>query len=263
MSDHWTNLDAMSQQLALEPVRRSRIYEEVAARIRRLIADGRLKPGDKLPPERELATSLGVSRTSVRDAIRTLQMTGLLEPRQGEGTVVRELSTEVLVAPIASALFTRKDLLADLIAVRKMIEPAMAGEAARHATADEIRQMEALLSRQAARIESGGLAISEDSAFHDMIARASRNQVVLKVIDVLMDLLREGRERSLQVRGRPQRSLRGHRQILDAIKRRDGDAAARAMLNHLEQIEEMLLPERVPAGATAGAPAGTGAGRGG
>jgi GntR family transcriptional repressor for pyruvate dehydrogenase complex len=101
------------------------------------------------------------------------------------------------------------------------------------------------------------LAIDEDSAFHDMIARASRNQVVLEVIDVLMDLLREGRERSLQVRGRPQRSLRGHRQILDAIKRRDGDAAARAMLNHLEQIEEMLLPERAPA------PAGAGAGRGG
>jgi len=254
MSDHWTNLDVMSQELALEPVRRSKVYEEVAARIRRLIADGRLKPGDKLPPERELAVALGVSRTSVRDAIRTLQMTGLLEPRQGEGTVVRELSTEALVAPIASALLTRKDLLADLIAVRKMIEPAMSREAARHATPDEIRQMESILSRQAARLDAGGLAIDEDSAFHDMIARASRNQVVLKVIDVLMDLLREGRERSLQIRGRPQRSLRGHRQILEAIRRRDGDAASRAMLSHLEQIEEMLLPERQPAhaGATRG-----------
>jgi len=251
MSDHWTNLEAMTQELALEPVRRSKIYEEVAARIRRLIADGRLKPGDKLPPERELAVALGVSRTSVRDAIRTLQVTGLLEPRQGEGTVVRELSTDTLVAPIASALLARKDLLADLIAVRKMIEPAMAHEAARHATPDEIRQMESILTRQAARLETGGLAIDEDSAFHDMIARASRNQVVLKVIDVLMDLLREGRERSLQVRGRPQRSLRGHRQILEAIRRRDGDAASRAMLNHLEQIEEMLLPERQPAHAGA------------
>ena len=260
MSDHWTNLDPMSQELALEPVRRSKVYEEVAARIRRLIADGRLKPGDKLPPERELAVALGVSRTSVRDAIRTLQMTGLVEPRQGEGTVVRELSTEALVAPIASALLTRRDLLADLIAVRRMIEPAMARDAARHATPDEIRQMESILTRQAARLEAGGLAIDEDSAFHDMIARASRNQVVLKVIDVLMDLLREGRERSLQVRGRPQRSLRGHRQILEAIRRRDGDAAARAMLSHLEQIEEMLLPERQPVHAAA---ASAGATRGG
>jgi len=235
-------------------IRTPRVYEHIVAQIERAIYESRLQQGDKLPPERELAVALGVSRTSVRDAIRTLQMTGLLEPRQGEGTVVRELSTEALVAPIASALLTRKDLLADLIAVRKMIEPAMAHEAARHATPDEIRQMESILTRQAARLDAGGLAIDEDSAFHDMIARASRNQVVLKVIDVLMDLLREGRERSLQVPGRPQRSLRGHRQILEAIRRRDGDAASRAMLSHLEQIEEMLLSERQPAhaGATRG-----------
>lgn len=251
MSDHWTNLDLMSQELSLEPVRRTKVYEEVAVRLRRVIADGRLKPGDKLPPERELASALGVSRTSVRDAIRSLQVAGLLEPRQGEGTVIRELSTETLMAPIASALLARRDLLADLLDVRKMIEPAMAREAARRATPDEVRQMEAILARQAARIEAGGLAIEEDSAFHDMIARASRNQVVLKVVDVLMDLLREGRERSLQVRGRPQRSLGGHRQILEAIRRRDGDAAERSMLNHLEQIEEMLLPERQPVGAGA------------
>ena len=261
MSDHWTNLESMSQEFradrvreTLEPVRRTKVYEEVAVRIRRLIAEGHLKPGDKLPPERELASALGVSRTSVRDAIRTLEVAGLLEPRQGEGTVVRELSTARLVAPIASALLARRDLLADLIDVRKMIEPTMAREAARRATLEEVRQLEAILTRQASRIEAGGLAIDEDSAFHDMIARMSRNQVVLRVIDVLMDLLREGRERSLQVRGRPQRSLRGHRQIFEAIRRRDGDAAARAMLNHLEQIEEILLPDRTP--VTAGAAKG-------
>jgi len=247
----------MAQQLAtniresLGPVRRTKVYEEVAARIRRLIADGRLKPGDKLPPERELAAALGVSRTSVRDAIRTLQATGLLEPRQGEGTIIRELSTDRVVGPIASALLARRDLIVDLMAVRKMIEPAMAREAARNATPQEILQMEAILSRQAVRLEAGGLAIDEDSAFHDMIARASRNQVVPKVIDALMDLLREGRERSLQGRGRPQRSLRGHRQILEAIRQRDAALAARAMLNHLEQIEETLLPERQPAAAGA------------
>jgi len=76
----------------LEPVRRTKVYEEVADRIRRLIAEGRLKAGDRLPPERELAERFGVSRTSVRDAIRALEMIGLLEPRQGDGTVVLDLS---------------------------------------------------------------------------------------------------------------------------------------------------------------------------
>ena len=131
-----------------------------------------------------------------------------------------------------------------------MIEPPTAREAAQRATPDDIAQLEAILTRQAAKVETGGLAIEEDSAFHDMIARAARNQIVLRVNNVLMDLAREGRERSLQVRGRPQRSLRGHRQILDAIRRHDGEAASRAMLSHLEQIGEMLLaPERQVLGA--------------
>lgn len=261
MSDHWTNPDPKGQEPrlarlrrlgdALEPVRRTRLHEEVAARLRRFIADGHLKAGDKLPPERQLAAMLGVSRTSVRDAIRTLEVVGLLEPRQGKGTVVRELSPDHLTAPLASALLTRRDLLADLLAVRKMIEPSVAREAARHATPEEIYQMETILARQAARIAAGEVTIEEDTAFHDMIARAARNRVVLRVLDVLMDLLREGRERSLQGRGRPQRSLRGHRQVLEAIRRRDGEGAAHAMLHHLEQIEEILLADRQPVGAGA------------
>jgi len=241
-----------ARAFARDPVRRSRVYEEVVQRIRELIISRQLKPGDRLPAERDLAAVLGVSRASVRDAIRTLEAAGLVEPRQGDGTVVRQPSADTLMAPLASALLARRDLLADLLAVRKMIEPPIAREAALHATADEIRQMEAVLARQAQRVEAGELAVEEDTAFHDAIARASRNQVVLKVTGVLMDLMRESRRRALQIRGRPQRSLRGHRQILEAIRRRDGEAAHRAMLGHLEQIEEMVLSERRPlAGATA------------
>ncbi|MDQ7839730.1 MAG: FadR/GntR family transcriptional regulator [bacterium] len=234
MSDHRTNP---------QPVRRTKIYEEVAARIRRLISEGRLKPGDKLPPERELAAAMGVSRTSVRDAIRTLEATGLLEPRQGHGTVIRELSAAGVVAPIASALWVSPDLVADVMAFRKVIEPALARQAALRATPDEVRQLEAILAGQAARVEAGG-------AFHGLIARAARNQVALMVVELLMHLLRDDRERALRGRGRPQHSLRGHRLIMEAIRRRDGGAAELAMLAHLEQIEAMLLPvrARVPAG---------------
>ncbi|MDR7543004.1 MAG: FadR/GntR family transcriptional regulator [Armatimonadota bacterium] len=225
-------------------MRRTRVYEEVAQRIRELIISRALKPGDRLPAERDLAVALGVSRASVRDAIRTLEAAGLVEPRQGDGTLVQQPSTDSLMAPLATALLVRSDLLADLLAVRKMIEPPIARKAAVHATPDEVRQMDAILARQAARVEAGELAVEEDTAFHDAIARASRNQVVLKVAGVLMDLMRESRRRALQIRGRPQRSLRGHRRILEAIRRRDGEAAYRAMLDHLDQIEEMVLSER-------------------
>jgi GntR family transcriptional repressor for pyruvate dehydrogenase complex len=85
------------------------------------------------------------------------------------------------------------------------------------------------------------LAIEEDSEFHYTIARAAKNSVVLKVLDVLMDLLRESRERSLQVEGRLQRSFAGHQRILSAIKRRDATAAEGAMHRHLEEIEDVIL----------------------
>src|SRR2546430_10638856 len=142
----------------LEPVRKTRIYEEVASQIQRLITDGRLRPGDHLPPERELAERFGVSRTSVRDAIRVLELMGLLEPRQGEGTVVRDLSPDSLVSPLASLLVRNRTLLADLLDVRKMIEPALAARAPAHASGDDLARLGQMLPPHAAKVQYAGLA---------------------------------------------------------------------------------------------------------
>src|SRR3954462_8834350 len=126
--------DSVSAAHPFETVRKVRRYEQVADQIRRLISDGTLKPGDLLPPERELAVKLGVGRSSVRDAVRTLEVMGILEPRQGHGTVVRDLSTDSLVVPLASVLQHKRVLVADLLDVRRMIEPGLAARAARNAT---------------------------------------------------------------------------------------------------------------------------------
>ncbi len=222
-------------------VRRTKVYEEVAKQIQRLIVEGLLKPGDKLPPERELAETFQVSRSSVRDAIRTLEMLGLVEPRQGEGTVVREVSDDALVNPLFTLLVRKRELVGELLDVRKMIEPPLAARAAAHASTEEIAYLEDILRRQEEKVHRGELAIEEDSEFHYTIARAAKNSVVLKVLDVLMDLLRESRERSLQVEGRLQRSFAGHRRILSAIKRGDAPAAEAAMHGHLDEIERIVL----------------------
>lgn len=217
------------------------MYEEVAERIQGLILEGRLKPGDRLPPERELAEAFGVSRTSVRDAIRVLELMGMLEPRQGDGTVVRDLTSDSLVHPLASLLVRNRTHLAELMDVRKMIEPPLAARAASLATPEEVARLDEIFARQLEKARQGQAAIDEDSAFHYAIATAARNRVVLKVLDVLMDLLQESRERSLQVPGRLQKSLEGHRRILRAIKRRDARAAEAGMRQHLAEIEEVLL----------------------
>jgi GntR family transcriptional regulator, transcriptional repressor for pyruvate dehydrogenase complex len=225
-----------------EAIRRNKVYEEVARQLERIILK-KLHPGDKLPSERELAESLGVSRSSIRDAIRSLELVGLVEPRQGAGTVVREISTDVLMNPLTNVLRHKMELVSELIDFRKMLEPSLAARAATHASEEELAEMEEVLRRQDAKFRSGELAIEEDSEFHYGIAMASGNSVVLKLLDVLMDLLRDTRERSLQVEGRPQKSLAGHRRILAAIKKRDAEAAKAAMRHHLEDVEEIVLNE--------------------
>jgi GntR family transcriptional repressor for pyruvate dehydrogenase complex len=223
-----------------EVVRRNKVYEEVAQQIERLILK-KLRPGDKLPSERELAEMLRVSRSSIRDAIRGLELRGLVEPRQGAGTIVREPSAQPLASPFASALKRRQELVSELLDFRKMLEPPLAARAATHASVDEISEMEEILQRQAAKHATGDAAVAEDAEFHYSVALASGNSVVLKVLDIIMDLLRDTRERSLQVEGRQEKSLAGHRRIMAAIKRHDAEAAKAAMRRHIEDVEEIVL----------------------
>ena len=229
-------------QSGFESIRRNKVYEEVARQLERMILK-KLHPGDKLPSERELAESLGVSRSSIRDAIRSLELVGLVEPRQGSGTVVREISADTVMNPLTNVLRHKVELVMELIDFRKMLEPPLAGRAATHGSEEELDEMEDILHRQETKFRAGELAIEEDSEFHYAIAMASGNSVVLKILDFVMDLLRETRERSLQTEGRPHKSLAGHRKILAAIKRRDPEAAKAAMRRHIEDVEEIVLNE--------------------
>ena len=227
-------------KLEFEAIRKNKVHEEVAKQIERLILN-KLSPGDKLPGERELAELLQVSRSSIRDAIRRLELIGLVQPRQGVGTVVQEISAEALVTPLSSAIRNKRQLVGELLDFRKMLEPPLAARAAKNARLNEIAEMEEILRRQDKRVRGGEPAIEEDTEFHYSIALASGNSVVLKVLDVVMDLLRETRARSLQIGGRPQKSFAGHRRILAAIKRGDEEAAEAAMRQHLEEVHRMVL----------------------
>ncbi|MFI5090285.1 MAG: FadR/GntR family transcriptional regulator [Terriglobales bacterium] len=231
---------AAPTKVEFEVIRRNKVYEDVARQIQNHILE-HLKPGDVLPPERELAQTFGVSRGSVRDAIRSLEHIGLLDPRQGMGTVVCEPSADILVNPLAAVLVQKRKLVGELLDVRNIIEPPLAGRAALHATAGELAEMEQILERQQEKLLRGEMSIEEDNEFHYQIALAADNSVVLRIVDVLMDMLRETRERSLQTAGRAEKSLAGHRRILAALKQHDPAASEAAMRRHLEEIENIVL----------------------
>jgi GntR family transcriptional repressor for pyruvate dehydrogenase complex len=224
-----------------EAVKRTKLYEKVAQQIKEMMRDGLLKPGDRLPAERELAETFRVSRSSLRDAIRVLEVMGLVAPRQGEGTIVCDVSAESLMSPLSSMLLHKRELVSELLDLRRMIEPPLAGRAAIRATPDEISRLEDILGRQKKKVDRGELAVEEDAEFHYAIAEAAKNTVVLRVVDVFMDLLRESRARSLQVQGRLQKSFAGHQRIFRAIKRHKAAAAEIAMRQHIQEIEKIVL----------------------
>ena len=243
-----------SAKFELETIPRSRVYKAVAQQLRERILT-EMAPGDTLPSERELVQMLGVSRSSVREAVHSLELIGLLEARQGVGTVVRDPAAAASLNSVVDVLLQKQKHIAELLDVRKMLEPPVAQSAARHVTPDQIAEMENILQRQEEKLHCNQPTIEEDSQFHYAVAAAADNSVVLKLVDVLMDLLRETRERSLQVGGRQEKSLSGHRRILAALKRGDAAGAAAAMRRHLSEIENIVLHKlqkgwRLPDGST-------------
>ena len=232
--------------VVIEPIRKTRVAEEVADRIRVLILDGTFPAGEPLPGERQLAARFGVSRGSIRDALRVLETIGLLVTRHGQGTFPQELDVDRLVAPLASILSYRHDLEDELLDVRRMFEPAVARVAAARVTEEDLAALERILAAQRRKLKTRQSAIVEDTAFHEVLARATRNRVVVSIMATLNDLLVESRKLALKQEGRPGRSMHGHEAVVTALRQRNAEAAATAMREHIDQIAKLVDGTHVP-----------------
>ncbi|MFQ5898106.1 MAG: FadR/GntR family transcriptional regulator [Candidatus Methylomirabilia bacterium] len=232
----------------VEPIKSTRIYAEIVRQLQTLISEGKLKSGDRLPPERDLADRYKVSRASVREAMRALESLGLIEIRAGEGTFVREVSVEALIQPLALVILSQRAAAEELFEARRILEPAIAGLAARRASRDEIHEMERILAEQAQEVARGHTGVTQVAAFHAALASSAHNRAITRLLHALLDLLTQSRQEFLQAPGRPTRSHQDHRRILAAIKRRDQSGAQRAMLAHLTAVEELLVGREGRAG---------------
>ena len=224
----------------LQEIKKTRVSEDIIAQLKGLIAEGKLRSGDRLPSERDLSEQFKVSRASVREAVRALESIGLLEARQGQGTYVTT-SVEALVQPLAHAIAREENAIIEVFEVRRLLEPQLAALAAARATASDLEELAETLEQQARQVAEGGTGAEMDTAFHSALARAAKNTLLLRLNDTLVDCLRDSRRRSLETPERPRRSLAGHQAILRALRARDAEAAQRAMLNHLEEIEHNIL----------------------
>ncbi|MGH9106681.1 MAG: FadR/GntR family transcriptional regulator [Acidimicrobiales bacterium] len=222
----------------LRPARRVRLYEQLERQLRRYIRDAGLKPGDRFPTERELAEQLAVSRTSVRQAIVSLQVQGLVDVRHGDGMYVRRL--DGLLEPPAE-LLERRRRLPEILEARDTLECRLAALAAERRTAEDLAAIYRGLDQMQEEIARGDLGTDGDAIFHHAVTMAAKNEVLVHLMSVIQEPITESRFESLSEPGRPRRSLAAHRRIADAIQLGDARAAAHAMHRHIKLVSDVAL----------------------
>jgi GntR family transcriptional repressor for pyruvate dehydrogenase complex len=216
------------------------LYEQVVGQIETRIVEGRLKTGDRLPAERELSENFGVSRTVIREAVKSLQEKGLVEIRPGVGTFVHDGTNEIIRQSLGRmVLIDQIQGLANLMQVREILEPEIAAIAAERATQENIDAMQAAITRMDEWMNDVETFITADHEFHLALARATQNNLIVNLIDSIVDSLSEQRRQIfLSSAGGPERGQKHHIRILGAIKNKDRELARRFMIAHLLQVRE-------------------------
>ena len=228
-----------------KPIQPKKLSEEIVGQIKELIASGTLSPGEKIPSERELASLLGVSRPSVREAIMVLEALGFLESRQGGGTFVRSIADTSLGDPLIALIESRdpRALLA-LTEIRIGLESWSAYLAAKRATPDDVARLRKLYSVMEKQADNGGWDPEIDIQFHLTITAATHNTLQIHILDTIQNLYKTTIMVALgefyRKEGYIQPLLEFHRNILDAIEGHDPERAQQAMMRHLTFVEEKL-----------------------
>ncbi len=220
-------------------VRTSRLYEQIVQQVQESIHQGALKPGDQLPPERELAQQFGVSRTAVREAVKALREKGLVEAYPGRGTFVTDGTSYTIGQSLDRMMkIGQPEGSAYLAEVRETLEPEIAALAARRADEEDLASMRELISVMDSARKDPEAFIEADLDFHLALAEAAANPLILSLIDSIVGLLREQRMRIFHVEGGPERGQYHHKRILEAIEHRDPLGAREAMKAHMRQVRE-------------------------
>ncbi len=215
--------------------------QQIVSRLLDLIQQRHLGPGDRLPAERELAASMGVSRSSLREALRALTVLGVTDMRHGTGTYVSSLEPELLVRPLSFVLSLSEQASDQLFEARKVIEPAMAALAAGRIGDDTVERLDACISRARAAIGDAEAFMETDLELHDAIREAAGNAILGRFMESIRALGLASRRRTGSRRAVQEQTVKDHRAIVKALRARDADKASAAMLRHLDNVERNAL----------------------
>lgn len=239
-SNHSSALDTLQ-------VRRESLSEQVAEKIQQFIIQGQLRPGDRLPPERELGEQLGVSRTVIREATKQLQERGLVKVLTGSGTFVSKIEPAAISQSIGLLMWGHGHAFHDLLEIRKMLEVEIAGHAAERATDEDVQQLDGALEQMTAGLrdvhrDAAGLEkfVQADLLFHQILARASKNSLLPLLLSPITDLLLEFSRQASSLQGAPENAIHFHKTLVQVIRSRDRELCRAVMRDHLSNAEKFL-----------------------
>lgn len=217
------------------PIERSTLHERIVEKIRMMIDDGSLKPGDLLPSERQLASDMGVSRIPVREALRMLEFMGVIEIRHGRPAVVRGLAKASMIEIINLVLESASNELSELHETRMILEIGAIRLACERRTNADIAYRREILNRMEVEIRNNHSIVDTSIEFHMAIMKATKNKIFFSFMMLFRDLLRESRAISLSRPGRPKEALDEHKAILQAIIDKDSNRAASLVKVHIRK----------------------------
>ncbi len=231
------DVDPINPKPVYRTVRTSRLFEQIVQQVEESIVKGQLQPGDQLPAERDLAQRFGVSRTAVREAVKTLREKGLVEAYSGRGTFVTSGTGQAMRQSLDWMVrMNHQEGSLHLAELRQVLEPEIAARAATRIDQPLLATMREAVAVMDRNVNDPDAYVEADLDFHLALAEAVGNPMILSLLDSIVGLLREQRSRIFNVEGGPERGQFHHKRILAAIEKHDADKAREAMRAHLNQV---------------------------
>lgn len=231
---------------SLGPVSRTTLTTDVCRRLVEQLSQGYWKEGDRIPPERELGRLLGVGRASLREALKALEIMGMIEIRRGDGTFVCNRSEFFSSPMLWSIVSSSTARVQELVEARRAMESELAALAAVRADESDLTRIANSLAVQQKTTDSPDQFLEADLEFHMAIADAAHNGILLNTVQLIRNLMRQWIESTDRIPGIPAKALAQHKTIFKAISKKDPEAARSAMENHLTSMGEVLLVSRGP-----------------
>ncbi|GAA0317659.1 FadR/GntR family transcriptional regulator [Bacillus carboniphilus] len=226
--------------MALTPLNKERMFEVIAKRILKYIREENLTPGTQLPTERELSERLQVSRASIREALRVLEVLGFIELRTGEGSFVRDPLNNTVLSQFYTD-YSDINWYMELVEARKILEKDIVTLAALRASKEQIEQLESIIEVMKLKLERGERPKKENLEFHQTIWEASQNRFLKEIVGTLFNFILDKESVLNYQRNVSKNFLRDHKAIYEAIKNRSPQEAAEAMDLHHQTIQETVI----------------------